>query len=52
MLDHPLCEEIIPDIQSKLSLAHHEPISSHPDICHLRKETNILSTAVFIVVVE
>lgn len=40
MLDHPLHEEILPDIQSKPPLVHLQTVSLYAIICHLRKETD------------
>jgi len=40
VLDHPLHEEIVTDIQSKPSLGQD---SLHPVTCHVRKETDTSS---------
>ena len=41
-----ICEEILPDVQSKPSLAQLEAISLHPITCNLRKEARThLATA-------
>lgn len=45
MLDHTLCEEIIPDIQPKTPLTQLETFSLCPITCHLRKGTDTLLTA-------
>jgi len=44
VLDYPLCEEILRNIQSKYLLAQLETISSVSIICHVRKENNTLLT--------
>lgn len=46
MLDHPLCEETIPKIQSKLPLVQLETIYLHPIAHHQRKEIDTLTTAI------
>ena len=53
MLDHSPHGELLPDIQAKPPLSHLEAISSHPNTCHLRKETSILlAITSFHIVVE
>ena len=53
MLDHPLCEVILPDIHSKPPLEHLETTSLRHITCHLRKETDrVLITASFQAVVD
>ncbi|KAK4824318.1 LOW QUALITY PROTEIN: hypothetical protein QYF61_013593 [Mycteria americana] len=53
MLDNPLGEEKLPNIQSKPPLAQLEAISSHPITCYLGEETDPhLSTTSFQAVVE
>ena len=40
--DNPFCKEMLPDIQSKPSLAQLEAITSCPIACYLVKETHYL----------
>lgn len=53
MLDHILCKEIFPNIQSKLSLAQLESVSLYIPSLHLTKEADIhLAAASFQVEAE
>ncbi|GAB0204449.1 hypothetical protein GRJ2_002910500 [Grus japonensis] len=53
MIDNPFCEEIFPDIPSKLPLVQLETVSSHPLACYLGEETNThVTTTSFRVVAE
>lgn len=44
--DHPLCEEILPNVQTKLPLVLLEIVSLYPIASHLRKETKTLLTEI------
>lgn len=48
----PLCEEILPQPQSKPPLGQLQAVASRLIACHLREETDTLTAAFFQVVVE
>lgn len=51
MLDHPFCEKILPDIQSKLPLWQLEVISSHSVTFHQKEDTDSHLTIIFFQVI-